>query len=253
VLLGVVAAVALWAAFPLVEAGAWAGLGILAAATLGIFYVYLSRRHIPAKYLVTGTLFLLVFLLLPVLYTATSVAFSNFGDGHRGNKEQAITAIETASVTQVPGSAEYALSVATTGEAATGELVFLLSDPATGQVFAGDPDGLTPLPPGSYTVDAGGRVTGASGYTILNAGQASAAARRSPGSRYRPTAARSSPSGCRGPTRAGRCGPTTRRATASWTPAPEGGGAPTTRRGRSSPRTATGWRRAGGSTWGSTT
>ena len=173
VLLGAVAAVALWAAFPLVEAGAWVGLGILAAATLGIFYVYLSRRHIPAKYLVPGTLFLLVFQLLPVLYTA-SVAFSNFGDGHRGSKEQAITAIETASVTQVPGSAEYALSVATTGEAATGELVFLLSDPATGQVFAGDADGLTPLPAGSYTVDAGGRVAGASGYTILNAGQASA-------------------------------------------------------------------------------
>ena len=141
-LLGVVGAIAVWAAFPLVEARAWVGLGLLVATTGAIFYLYLSRRHVPAKYLVPGTLFLLAFQLFPVLYTA-STAFTNFGDGHRGSKQEAIVAIQTTSVTQVPGSAEYALSVATTGDPASGPLVFLLTDTDTGEVFAGDEDGLT--------------------------------------------------------------------------------------------------------------
>ncbi|HEU4424814.1 MAG TPA: ABC transporter permease subunit [Pilimelia sp.] len=173
VLLGLTAAIALWAAFPLVEAEAWIGLAILAATTGGIFYLYLSRRHIPAKYLVPGTLFLLAFQVFPVLYTA-STAFTNFGDGHRGSKQDAIVAIQTASVVQVPGSTEYALSVATTGDPATGPLVFLVRDPATKAVFAGDAQGLRRLPDAGVTVNSAGRVTAAAGYTMLNAGEASA-------------------------------------------------------------------------------
>lgn len=172
VLLGLVIGIAVWAAFPLVDSGAWVGLGILAAATAGIVYLYVTPRHVPAKYLVPGTLFLVAFQVVPVLYTA-STAFTNFGDGHRGSKAEAIVAIQSASVTQVPGSTEYVLSVATTGDPATGPLVFLVTDPATGTAYAGDADGLAALPAGAATVNAAGRVTAASGYTILNAGQAS--------------------------------------------------------------------------------
>jgi arabinogalactan oligomer/maltooligosaccharide transport system permease protein len=173
VLLGLVAAIAIWAAFPLIDAGAWVGLGILVATTAGIYYLYLTPRHVPAKYLVPGTLFLIAFQVLPVLYTA-STAFSNFGDGHRGSKADAITAIQTASVTQVPGSTEYALCIATTGDPATGPLTFLVTDPKTGTVYAGTAAGLKALPGREVTVTAAGKVTAARGYTILNAGQASA-------------------------------------------------------------------------------
>ncbi|WP_239677643.1 ABC transporter permease subunit [Natronosporangium hydrolyticum] len=172
-LLGVVAALAIWAAFPLIEARSWIGLSILAVTTVGIFYLYLSRRHIPAKYLLPGTLFLIAFQLFPVLYTA-STAFTNFGDGHRGSQDEAIVSIQTASVRQVPGSAEYALSIATTGDPASGQLSFLVRDPATGEVFAGDQDGLSPLPADQVSVGLDGRITEAPGYTVLNAGQASA-------------------------------------------------------------------------------
>ncbi|UQU62146.1 ABC transporter permease subunit [Couchioplanes caeruleus] len=175
-LLGPVAAIALWAAFPLLEQGHWIALGVLAAATAGLFYLYLSPRHVPAKYLVPGTLFLLVFQLFPVLYTA-STAFTNFSDGHRGDKRDAVVAIQTASVTRVPGSAEYVLTVATTGDPATGPLSFLVTDPATGRVSAGTAGGLRTLPPGEATVNAAGRVTAAAGYTVLTGGQAAARGR----------------------------------------------------------------------------
>jgi arabinogalactan oligomer/maltooligosaccharide transport system permease protein len=173
VLLGLTAGIAIWAAFPLIEAEKWIGLAVLAATTAGLFYLYLTRRHIPAKYLVPGTLFLIAFQVVPVLYTA-STAFTNFGDGHRGTKDDAVVAIQTASVKQVPGSAEYALSIATKGDPATGPLVFLVSDPATGVVSAGDTGGLRQLDAGQVTVAPGGKVTAAEGYTVLNFGQASA-------------------------------------------------------------------------------
>jgi arabinogalactan oligomer/maltooligosaccharide transport system permease protein len=173
VLLGLVGAIAVWAAFPLVETEAWIGLGVLAVTTAAIFYLYLGQRHIPAKYLVPGTLFLLAFQVLPVLYTA-STAFTNFGDGHRGSKDEAIVAIQTSSVVRVPGSRTYALSVATPGDPATGPLVFLLTDPATRTVYVGDADGLEELPAGAAETGLTGKVTAAGGYTILNAGQISA-------------------------------------------------------------------------------
>jgi arabinogalactan oligomer/maltooligosaccharide transport system permease protein len=168
-LLSIVAALAVWAMFPLISSHSWVWLAVLIAATLLIFYVYLSPRRIAAKYLVPGTIFLLVFQVVPIIYTA-STAFSNFGDGHRGSKQDAITSIQTASVKQVPGSAEYGLSVATKGDPASAKLVFLLLDPS-GRAFLGDRDGLHPLGAGDVTV-SGSRITAAPGYTLLNLGQA---------------------------------------------------------------------------------
>ncbi|WP_346536606.1 ABC transporter permease subunit [Micromonospora sp. DPT] len=173
VLLGLVAGIAIWAAFPLIEAEKWVGLAILSATTAGLFYLYLTPRHIPAKYLVPGTIFLIAFQIFPVLYTA-STAFTNFGDGHRGEKSDAIVAIQSSSVKQVPGSTQYLLSVATKGDPATGPLVFLVTDPKSGIVSAGDAGGLTPLDAAEVTVAPGGKVTAAEGYQVLNFGQASA-------------------------------------------------------------------------------
>ncbi|MEV6344680.1 ABC transporter permease subunit [Actinoplanes sp. NPDC051851] len=158
-LLGVVVAIAVWAAFPLAGGGHWTGVGILALTTAALLYLYLTRRHVPAKYLVPGTIFLIVFQIYPVLYTA-STAFTNFGDGHRGSKADAITAIQTASVTRVPGSTEYRLQILVKGDPLTGPLAFRITDPKTGAVQVGDADGLK---------DGTG-----DGYTVLNAGQASA-------------------------------------------------------------------------------
>ncbi|WP_320065784.1 ABC transporter permease subunit [Micromonospora sp. RTGN7] len=173
VLLGMVAGIAIWAAFPLAEAEKWFGLAVLAVTTAALFYLYLTPRHIPAKYLLPGTIFLIAFQVFPVLYTA-STAFTNFGDGHRGSKDDAIVAIQSSSVKQVPGSTEYALSIATEGDPATGSMVFLVTDPKTGAVSAGDAEGLRQLDAAEVTVAPGGRVTAADGYTVLNFGQASA-------------------------------------------------------------------------------
>jgi arabinogalactan oligomer/maltooligosaccharide transport system permease protein len=161
--LGLALALAVYAAFPLAAAGAWGWLTVLVAVTGLIFAVYLSPRPVPAKYLVPGVLFLLAFQVVPVLLTV-STAFTNYGDGHRGGKQDAITAIQSASVQQVPGSTQYALSVALSG----GGVRFLLLSP-DGKAYVGDAGGLQEL---SGVVVAAGRITAADGYEILDLGQA---------------------------------------------------------------------------------
>jgi len=170
-LLAIVAAVAVWLAVPLYAAEMWVPLVLLIVATVLIFVVYLQPWHIPIKYLVPGTIFLVLFQIVPVIFTV-STAFTNFGDGHRGTKEDAIRAIELTSVQRVPDSPEYVLTIATTGDPATGPLVFLLVDPATKAVQIGDAEGLKPFD--GATVSDTGKVTAAPGLTLLNAGQAGA-------------------------------------------------------------------------------
>ncbi|WP_199905080.1 ABC transporter permease subunit [Nocardioides sediminis] len=165
--LSLVAAVAVWAALPLIRTDNWWGLAILVGVTALAFYVYLSPRTVPMKYLLPGTLFLIAFQVVPVVYTV-STAFTNFGDGHRGTKEQAITAIEGASVKQVPDSEIYTLTLATDGDAATGDIVFLLGEPSTGDSYVGTADGLEPLEEGSFeAATPGGKITAADDYTVL--------------------------------------------------------------------------------------
>ncbi|HLU97964.1 MAG TPA: sugar transporter permease, partial [Thermobifida alba] len=59
--LGLASALAIWAAVPLVDAANWIGVGVVAAVTALIFYVYLSPRRVPLKYLLPGTLLLIAF------------------------------------------------------------------------------------------------------------------------------------------------------------------------------------------------
>jgi arabinogalactan oligomer / maltooligosaccharide transport system permease protein len=173
VLLGLVLAIAIFAAFPLIEQQQWLGLALLIGVTALLFWIYLSPRRIPAKYLIPGTLFLLAFQVFPVLYTM-STAFTNFGDAHRGSKQDAVLAIEGASTTKVPGSTDYRLSIATKGDPITGDLVFLLTDPETRQASLGTTDGLEPLPADGLQFSPEGNITQAPGYTVLNLGQAGA-------------------------------------------------------------------------------
>ena len=77
--LAVVLGIAVWAALPLLADQRWVGLAIVVLITALLFYIYLSPRRVPAKYLIPGTLFLIVFQIVPVLYTM-STAFTNFGD-----------------------------------------------------------------------------------------------------------------------------------------------------------------------------
>ena len=140
----------------------WAVVAALAA-------TYSTRRAVPAKYLLPGSLLLLLFIVTPVLATF-QLSTTNFGDGTRTTKEQTIAQIIGSSVAQTPDAPRYDLTVATTGTPGAGPYTFFLVDPATGEVRAGTADGLRDVGPDQVTV-RDGFVTAADGYTLLTPAQ----------------------------------------------------------------------------------
>jgi arabinogalactan oligomer/maltooligosaccharide transport system permease protein len=139
---------------------------IVALVVIDVVYIA-KRRFIPAKYLLPGTLFLLVFAVYPILYLVY-ISTTNFGTGNNLDKQTAIERIEANSVLPGEGSVRYDLQILAEGDP-NGELVFLLTDPE-GNRFLGTADGLSPVDEADIVVD--GRRETIAGYVALNTGQA---------------------------------------------------------------------------------
>jgi arabinogalactan oligomer / maltooligosaccharide transport system permease protein len=148
----------------------WAFVIVSVVALLAINVVYLSpRRFIPGKYLLPGTLFLLVFVAYPVGYTMYN-AFTNYGTGNNLSKSQAIEIIENNSIGSTADAQRYDLQVLAQGSD-TGPIAFLLTDDE-GAVSLGTATGLVPIAPEDVIQD--GRRLTVEGYVALNAGKANA-------------------------------------------------------------------------------
>ena len=158
-------ALAVWAVYVLITHSHWIAVGVLVAATALIDAIYLIPRNwtAPAKFLVPGTVFLIAFQIIPILYTI-SVAFSNYSTGHILSKSQAIASIKVNSLQPPANGRQYEMAPA---HDAHGKLVLLLHDDASGKVYAGDTHGLTELPKASVTIGSTGQPTAAKGYTLV--------------------------------------------------------------------------------------
>lgn len=172
--LGAALALAAYLVPLLIAARMWLWLFIVVAATVAILVLYSTKRFIPGKYLFPGTFFLAVFLIVPIIMTVQT-AFTNFGDGFRGTKDDAITTIINNSVTRAADSPLYNLSVATTGSAEDGPFTLFLVNTDTEEVFCGsDGETIQPATDVNFTL-TDGYVTAADGYTILTGKQINAA------------------------------------------------------------------------------
>jgi arabinogalactan oligomer / maltooligosaccharide transport system permease protein len=101
----------------------WLFLAVVWIITALALASYGTRRALPAKYLLPGTLMLFLFVVYPVLMTAQA-STTNFGDGTRSTKQETINTILATSVTQTPDSPRFNLTVATTGSLTTGPFTF---------------------------------------------------------------------------------------------------------------------------------
>lgn len=160
VLLGLVDALAVFAMFVLFLQESWVVFGITLAVTVAINWIYLRPGGLPAKYLAPGLLFLAVFQIFVVGYSGY-IAFTNYGDGRNGTKEDAISNIQLTSLNRVPDSPTYRLTVLEQG----GEFSFLVTDP-DGEVFVGGAE--RPLEPAAGAeIDSTGKAVALEGYTAL--------------------------------------------------------------------------------------
>jgi arabinogalactan oligomer/maltooligosaccharide transport system permease protein len=158
-------ALAAWALYVLLDRSNWVSAAVLVAATLVIDVIYLTRRRfaMPAKFLVPGTIFLIAFQLVPIVYTI-NVAFTNYSTGHILGKQSAIATIEVNSLQPPANGKQYEMAPA---RDAGGKLVLLLHDDASGAVYAGTEKGLTALPRADVKIGPTGQPVSAKGFTLI--------------------------------------------------------------------------------------
>jgi arabinogalactan oligomer/maltooligosaccharide transport system permease protein len=161
VLLAFIDAVAVYAAFVLVLQGNVVATVAVLAVTVLINVVYLARRRfLPAKYLAPGLIFLTIFQVFVLLYTGY-VGFTNYGTGHNGTKEQAVSSLLASSLERVENSPAYPVTVVDR----LGELGLLITDPDDDTAYVGTAD--EPLAEVDADFD-GGKAVATAGWTSLS-------------------------------------------------------------------------------------
>jgi arabinogalactan oligomer/maltooligosaccharide transport system permease protein len=158
-------ALAVWAIYVLITHHRWPAVGVLAVATLLIDWFYLVPRRwtLPAKFLIPGTIFLIGFQVIPILFTI-NVAFSNYSTGHIITEGQAIATIKINSLEPPPNGRQFDLAPA---RDSSGKLVLLMHDETGGKVYVGTTKGLTELKKSDVTLGSTGQPTSAKGYTLI--------------------------------------------------------------------------------------
>jgi len=131
-LLAVVDAIALYAAFVLFAHQEWLIFGIVVVVAVLVNYIYFSRKRIAAKYLTPGIIFLIVFQVFTLLYTGY-IGFTNYGTGHNGTKDQAISSLLASAQERVEDSPTYPVTVVEQ----FGTYGLLATDPDTGDALLG--------------------------------------------------------------------------------------------------------------------
>ena len=159
VLLGIVDALAVYAVFVLLSAGQWLVAAIVVVVTAIVNWVYFSRRRLPAKYLTPGVIFLVLFQVFVLVYTGY-VAFTNYGTGHNGSTEQAVSSLMASSLQRVEDSPAYPVTVVDQ----FGTLGLLVTDP-DGDALVGTNE--QPLTEVDAEMD-GGKAVAVDGWTTLS-------------------------------------------------------------------------------------
>jgi arabinogalactan oligomer/maltooligosaccharide transport system permease protein len=162
-LLAAVNALAISALPGMIQQRWWPGIVVMGLATILIDVAYLSKRLIPLKYLVPGTVFAIAFQVVPVVYSGY-IAFTNFSTANRLTQEQVVDQLSSR-ISTVPGSTRYELAIlgAAGGE---GEVAFLLTD-ADGNQLLGTAEGLTEVAPDEVVVGDNGRVESVGEFAAL--------------------------------------------------------------------------------------
>jgi len=158
-LVGLIDAIGLYGILTAVAVEQWAIVGFLVVALAAVNWAYFSRRALPAKYLLPGLVFLLVYVVFTAGYTAY-VAFTNYGDGHNSTKEDAVAAILAQNEQRLEGSQAYPLTVLTDAD---GDLALAIV--RDGQALVGTQD--DPLSPAEGATVDGDKVTALPDHQVL--------------------------------------------------------------------------------------
>ena len=123
----------LWAALTLFSLENYGPIFILAFTTLFIDFIYLSKRTKASRWLIPGTVLLVIFQIYPVLYTAVT-AFSNYSTGHSISRDEAIQSLIDQNTNAVESGASFSFVALESGTRRS----LLLSDEINGTYAIAD-------------------------------------------------------------------------------------------------------------------
>ena len=110
ILLGILDAAMLFAVMVLIGNEDYLFAGVVTFITIIVNWVFLKRGSLPAKYLLPGLLFMLVFQVYVVGYSAY-IAFTNYGTMHNSDKADAVNALLLNGQTRIAEADVYPLTV----------------------------------------------------------------------------------------------------------------------------------------------
>ncbi|WP_051259411.1 ABC transporter permease subunit [Schaalia suimastitidis] len=116
----------------------WIIVTVLVVLLIALNYVYFSRKMIPAKYLIPGMVFLLIYQVFVMGYTGY-VSLTNYGQGHNSTKSDAIEAILMQNQRRAQDSVDLSAVILDRGTT----LGLAVLDKDSGEVLIGDAQ--TPL------------------------------------------------------------------------------------------------------------
>jgi len=115
----------------LIASGSWTLLGLIGVIALIINVAYLSPRTQALRWLTPGLVFLLLFVVWPLVYT-TYVSLTNYQTGNVLSKDQVIDQLERQVIQSTGEGVDFRLDVY---QDAAGQLAFLLADPSGASYF----------------------------------------------------------------------------------------------------------------------
>lgn len=135
-------------AFFALLAGEWLVGGVILLIIVFANWIYFSKKSVAAKFFFPGTVFLIIFMLLPIAYTGF-MSTQNYKTGNLISKEEAIEQLQIVGLTPSESGITYDMVLGNY----QGKVAALLTNQLDGTVYLGVSKKLTSLEPGTFEVN----------------------------------------------------------------------------------------------------
>jgi arabinogalactan oligomer/maltooligosaccharide transport system permease protein len=146
-------------------ANEWAIAGFLALSMAAIAIVYLTNISVPLKFFVPGLIFLVGFVVIPIVYTVVMSGFQ-YRTGNYISKPEALERVQALGVVQDESMTTYDVTIGRTDD---GDLALLATDYMAGTYFISDQDSKTDVPVESVELNEFEVAIAAPGFNALPA------------------------------------------------------------------------------------
>lgn len=144
--------------------GQWLVGAILCLVILIADFVFLNPKFIAGKFLLPGLVLMVIFVIVPIIYTVLMSGF-NYKTGNELGKSEAVSQLLNNGISQDPSGTTYDMVLGTF----EGSTAALLTDQADRSVYLGNDGALKQLSIGQYTTDLNSVAVSADGFTAWGA------------------------------------------------------------------------------------